>query len=97
MWPVTLLWSVDHVHMHALELPFTSWYTRAKFAEGKPWCVSFACLREWIATNSDMPDDEGEGSGFTMVKDKDVNPVDFETKEELDEEKTTELAVASGA
>lgn len=84
--------------MHALELPFTSLYSRAKFAEGKPWCVSFARLREWIATNSDMPDDEEESLDVKMIKrDKDVNPVDYETKEELGEEKTKEQPVAISA
>lgn len=84
--------------MHALELPFSSLYSRAKYSEGKPWCVSFARLREWIATNSDMPDDEGESSGLTLIKkDNDANPVDSETKEELGEEKTIELPVAVGA
>eukprot|EP00752_Nemacystus_decipiens_P010230 g9115.t1 len=33
--------SIDHLHLHALETPFLSWWQGVRFSEGKPWCASF--------------------------------------------------------
>lgn len=33
--------SVDHLHLHAIETPFLSWWKGVGFSEGKPWCASF--------------------------------------------------------
>eukprot|EP00903_Cladosiphon_okamuranus_P009526 g9075.t1 len=33
--------SVDHLHLHAIETPFLSWWQGLRFSEGKPWCASF--------------------------------------------------------
>ncbi|CAN0102546.1 unnamed protein product [Ectocarpus sp. 4 AP-2014] len=41
--------SVDHLHLHALETPYLSWWNGLRFSEGKPWCASFEGVRYWAS------------------------------------------------
>ncbi|CAM9498061.1 unnamed protein product, partial [Hapterophycus canaliculatus] len=41
--------SIDHLHLHAFETPFLSWWHGLRFSEGKPWCASFERVKIWAA------------------------------------------------
>lgn len=84
--------------MHALQLPFNSLIDRVKYSEGKPWCVSFARLREWIAVNKDVLDEDTKLRYTTADEESKPPGPDGEFKETLDEEeKLPETQVATQA
>ncbi|CAM9592600.1 unnamed protein product [Pylaiella littoralis] len=41
--------SIDHLHLHAFETPFLSWWQELRFSQGKPWCASFERVRIWAS------------------------------------------------
>lgn len=48
----------DHLHLHAIETPFLSWWQGMRFSEGKPWCASFENVKSAFCAGAAAADTE---------------------------------------
>lgn len=47
--------SIDHLHLHCQALPFTSWWSGAKYKAGTRWCWTFDQVRRHCEEERPIP------------------------------------------
>ena len=47
--------SIDHLHLHCQAMPFTSWWSGAKYRAGTRWCWTFDQVRQHMAEEKPIP------------------------------------------
>ena len=47
--------SIDHLHLHCQALPFTSWWSSAKYRAGTRWCWTFDQVRRHMEEERPIP------------------------------------------
>lgn len=47
--------SIDHLHLHCQAMPFTSWWSSAKYRAGTRWCWTFDQVRHHIDEEKPIP------------------------------------------
>jgi sulfate adenylyltransferase (ADP) / adenylylsulfatase len=47
--------SIDHLHLHCQALPFSSWWSAAKYQAGTRWCWTFERVRRHVEEGKPIP------------------------------------------
>ncbi len=48
--------SINHIHLHCLALPFSSWWSAKKYTAGSRWCWDFDKVRQYVKDGKPIPD-----------------------------------------